>query len=101
MPSLITTSLLTSASRKCPATTDTSVEPLQKVFSNKSTKVLTSVKGMLSISAENIKAVNTEKSKLVHLLFKVAKGCLPVMNVGQLLDPKINLGDPPKDLVEE
>ena len=56
---------------------------------------------MLSISAENIKAVNTEKSKLVHLLFKVAKGCLPVMNVGQLLDPKINLGDPPKDLVEE
>ena len=57
---------------------------------------------MLSISAENIiKAVNTEKSKLVHLLFKVAKGCLPVMNVGQLLDPKMNLGDPPKELVEE
>ena len=57
---------------------------------------------MLSISAENIiKAVNTEKRKLVHLLFEVAKGCLPVKNVGQLLDPKINLGDPPKDLVEE
>ena len=24
-----------------------------------------------------------------------------MMNVGQMLDPRINLGDPPKDLVEE
>ena len=54
-PSLTTFSLLTSTSRKRPATTDTSVEPLQSAFLKKSTNVLTSFKGMLSTSAENTK----------------------------------------------
>ena len=58
---------------------------------------------MLSTSAENtIKAVNNKKNKPVHLLFKGTKGHLPMANVGcQMLDSRINLGDPPKDLVEE
>ena len=66
-PSLTTTSLLTS-SRKRPATTDISVEPLQSAFSKNSINVLTSVKGILSSSTENtIKAANSEKNKPVHL----------------------------------
>ena len=57
---------------------------------------------MLSTSAENtIKAVDTKRNKPVHLLFKGTKCRTPMMNVGQMLDPRINLGDPPKDLVEE
>ena len=72
--SLTTTSLLTSISRKRPATTDTSAGPLQSAFSKKSTNVLTSVKGMLSTSAENaIKAVNARRNKPVNLLLKVTK----------------------------
>ena len=54
---------------------------------------------MLSTSAENtIKAVNAKKNKPAHLLFKGTKGCPPMMNVGQMLDPRINLGDHPKIL---
>ena len=50
---------------------------------------------MLSTFAENtIKAVNTKKNTPVHLLFNRKK-------VGQMFDFRINLGDPPKDLVEE
>ena len=57
---------------------------------------------MLSTTAENtIKAVNTKKNKPVHFLFKGTKGRSPMMNVGQMLDPRINFGDSPKDLVEE
>ena len=94
--SLTTTSLPTSTSRKRPATTDTSAEPLQSAFSKKS------VKGMLSTSADNtMKAVNTKKNKSVYLLFNRAKGRPLMMNVGQMLDPRINLGDPSKDLVQE
>ena len=37
----------------------------------------------------------------MYLLFKGRKGRPPMMNVDQMLDPRINLGDPPKDLVEE
>ena len=99
LPSLTTTSLLTSISRKRPATTDTSAEPLQSAFSKKSTNVLTSVKGMLSTSAENaIKAVNTRRNKPVNLLLKVTKGLPSMMNAGQMLDPRIILVTHPKIL---
>ena len=64
-------------------------------FSKKSTNVSTSVKGILSTSAEKtIKVINTKKNKPVHLLFKGTKGGPPILNVGHMLDPKINLGDP-------
>ena len=57
---------------------------------------------MLSKTAENtIKSVNTKKNKPVHLSFKGTKGRPPMMNVVQILDPKTNFGNPPKDLVEE
>ena len=59
-------------------------------------------RGIQSTTAENtIKLVNTKKNKSVHLLFKGTKGRPPMMNVGQMLDPRINLGDPPKDIVQE
>ena len=94
--SSLTTSLLTSTSRNRPAVTDTSAEPLQSAFSKKSAHVLISVKGMQSTFAENtIKAVNTKKNKSVHLLFKGTNVRPPMMNVGQMLDPRINHGDPP------
>ena len=90
--SLTTTSLPTSTSRKRPATTDTSAEPLQSAFSKKSTNVLTSVQGMLSTSAENTtKRANTKKNKYVHLLLKGTKGRTPMTNIGQMLDCRINL----------
>ena len=57
---------------------------------------------MVSTSTENIiKAVNTKKKNHVHLLFKGTNGRPPMMNYGQILDPRINFDDPPKNLVEE
>ena len=99
--SSLTASLLTFTSRKHRATTNTSAEPLHSAFS-KRTNVVTKVKDILSTSAENtIKAVNSKKNKPMHLLFKGTKGRPPLMNIGQMLDPRTNLGDPPKDLMEE
>ena len=88
MSSSLTTSLLTSTSRKRFATTDTLAEPLENAFSMEITDVLTGVRGMLSISEKStITVIDTKKDKRVYISFKGAKRCTPMMHIGQMLDP--------------
>ena len=98
--SWLTTSLLLT-SRKRPAITSSLAQPLQSSFS-KSTNVFTSARGMLYIpEISNVAAIHNKNNKWVCISWKEANSHPHTIKVGQMLNPRINCVDSPKDFVEE
>lgn len=98
--SWLTTSLLLT-SRKWPAIISSLAQPLQSSFS-KSTNVFTSARGMLYIpEISNVAAIHNKNNKCVCISWKEANSHPHTIKVGQMLSPRINCVDSPKDFVEE